>query len=53
VPDVFEMMRSRIKERGARGLAGIGRSFRVMDDNNSGMLSTEEFFKALKDYRIT
>lgn len=31
----------------------MGRSFRIMDDNQSGSLDIQEFWKALCDYRIT
>ena len=51
--DVLDLLRARLKSRGARGIAGLGRSFRVIDDDNSGALCPEEFFKALRDYRIT
>lgn len=46
-------MRERIKARGARGILNLGKSFKIMDDNNSGSLDSEEFTKALKSYRIT
>lgn len=46
-------MRSRIKERGARGIIGIGRSFKIIDDDGSKSLSEDEFAKCLRDYRIS
>ena len=51
--DIFEVMRERIKQRGARGIAGLARSFKVIDDDCSGSLSQAEFAKAMRDYRIT
>lgn len=46
-------MRQRIKARGARGIIGIGKSFKIMDDDNSGALDSQEFAKALSSYRIS
>jgi len=46
-------VRERIKARGARGILNLGKSFKIMDDNRSGALDSEEFSKALKSYRIT
>jgi len=46
-------VRERIKARGARGILSLGKSFKIMDDDNSGYLDSEEFAKALKSYRIT
>jgi Ca2+-binding EF-hand superfamily protein len=43
---------SKIRSRGARGLVGLARSFKIIDDDNSGQLSNQEFAKALRDYRI-
>ena len=43
----------KLKARGARGIIGLGRSFRVIDDNNTGTLDKNEFAKAMRDYRIT
>lgn len=45
-------MRTRIAKRGARGIAGIGRKFKIADDNRSGSLDKEEFKKAMHDFRI-
>jgi len=43
----------RLKARGARGIIGLGRSFRVIDDNATGTLDRNEFAKAMRDYRIS
>lgn len=50
---MLEKVRSRIKERGARGIIGIGRSFRIIDDDGSKSLNVDEFSKCLRDYRIS
>ena len=39
--------------RGARGIIGIGRSFRIIDDDGSRSLNLAEFRKCLSDYRIS
>jgi calcyphosin len=39
--------------RGARGIIGLKRIFKIMDDDNSGYLDPSEFSKALKDYRVS
>lgn len=41
-----------MKSRGARGIMGLKRVFKIMDDDRSGFLDKSEFNKALKDYRI-
>lgn len=40
-------------QRGARGILGLARIFKIMDDDRSGYLDRQEFSKALKDYRVT
>lgn len=45
-------VRNKIKSRGARGINGIQRVFKIMDDNNSKTLDVQEFTKAMNDYRI-
>jgi Ca2+-binding EF-hand superfamily protein len=47
------MVRQKIISRGARGINGIQRIFKIMDDNNSKSLDMDEFTKAMSDYRIT
>ena len=46
-------VRSKIVARGARGINGLRRCFKVMDDDGSRSLGRDEFAKALQDYRIT
>jgi hypothetical protein len=41
-----------LASRGARGLIGLGRQFRIMDDNRSNTLDYYEFNKAIKDFRV-
>jgi Ca2+-binding EF-hand superfamily protein len=38
--------------RGARGILGLRKVFKIMDDDNSGYLDANEWSKALKDYRV-
>ena len=49
---LMEHVRKRIAARGARGIAGIGRKFKIADDDNSKSLDREEFKKAMHDFRI-
>jgi len=51
--ELLERVRQRIRARGARGIIGIGRSFKIMDDDGSRSLNNAEFAKALRDYRIS
>jgi Ca2+-binding EF-hand superfamily protein len=51
--ELLTRVRDRLKARGARGIIGIGKSFKVMDDDNSGNLDANEFAKALSSYRIS
>jgi Ca2+-binding EF-hand superfamily protein len=46
-------VREKIISRGARGINGIKRIFKIMDDDNSKALDKQEFTKAMRDYRIT
>ncbi len=50
VDSLMKTLRARLKSRGARGIIGLGRSFRIMDDDRSRSLDPEEFNKAMKDY---
>lgn len=48
----MEKFREVMRSRGARGIFGLKRIFKIMDDDNSGYLDRQEFNKALKDYRV-
>ena len=50
--DVFERFRSKLAARGARGIIGIQRQFKIMDDDNSRSLSLNEFKKGCHDFRV-
>ena len=50
--DLVERLRQKLASRGARGIIGLGKQFRIMDDNNSRSLDIYEFTKAMKDYML-
>jgi hypothetical protein len=50
VERLIDVLRARLNARGARGIIGLGKSFRIMDDNRSRSLDIEEFIKAMRDY---
>lgn len=49
---MVEKLRAKLASRGARGIIGLGKQFRIMDDNNSRSLDMYEFAKAMKDYML-
>jgi len=50
--ELLDRFRDRMRQRGARGILGLKRVFKIMDDDRSGYLDAQEFKKALKDYRV-
>ena len=46
-------LRQKVTSRGVRGINGIKRVFKIMDDNSSKTLDFGEFAKAMSDYRIS
>ena len=42
-------LKTELKSRGAHGIHGLGRKFRIMDDDGSKSLSMAEFKKAMKE----
>lgn len=50
--ELLNYLRSKIVSRGARGINGLKRVFRILDDDGSKELSLQEFGKAMQDYRI-
>ena len=49
---LIDHVRSTIASRGARGIMGIQRKFKIADDNGNKQLDREEFKKAMHDFRI-
>ena len=52
VRQLVSIFRERIKGRGARGMVGIQRLFKIMDDDGSRSLSEAEFTKACQNFKI-
>lgn len=49
---ILDHVQKKIAARGARGISGIGKKFKIADDNNNKTLDKEEFTKAMHDFRI-
>jgi len=47
---LVERFRNKLKMRGGRGIVGMRRQFKIMDDNDSGTLDIQEFRKGIKDF---
>ena len=49
IDSILFRLRADLKRRGATGIAGLGRKFRIMDDNGSKSLSMAEFTKGMNE----
>jgi len=49
VGKMVEAFRDHVKQHGATGIAGIGRKFRICDDDHNGKLDHEELAKCFKE----
>lgn len=49
---LMQIFREKLAKRGNRGIMGLGRSFKIADDDRSGNLGMEEFQKAINDFRV-
>jgi Ca2+-binding EF-hand superfamily protein len=49
---LVERFRNKLKMRGGKGMVGMRRQFKIMDDNNSGTLDIHEFRKGIKDFQV-
>jgi len=50
--DPLEKLRLQCLARGCSGIKGLGRMFRIIDDNGSRKLELSEFMKGLHDYGV-
>ncbi|KAF4315440.1 hypothetical protein G195_011041, partial [Phytophthora kernoviae 00238/432] len=48
----LEILRDSLYEHGAKGIAGLGRKFRIADDNGNRKLSLSEFSKAVREHDL-
>lgn len=46
---LMDGLRARLKKHGARGIHGLSRKFKIMDDSGNHTLSREEFAKGLRE----
>lgn len=49
---LMDVFRKKLAGRGARGIMGLGRQFKIADDNRSFSLDMEEFKKCIHDFRV-
>ena len=47
-----EQLKTKLASRGARGVIGLQRQFKIMDDDGSRSLNKYEFSKAINDYML-
>ncbi|XP_048020786.1 calcyphosine-like a [Megalobrama amblycephala] len=51
--DAVQELRQQCLSRGAAGIKGLGRTFRIMDDDGSKSLDFQEFQKGLENYGVS
>jgi len=49
---LMDRLRQKLKSRGAHGMIGLQRNFKIMDDNHSLSLDKYEFSKAMTDFML-
>jgi Ca2+-binding EF-hand superfamily protein len=47
-----EALKTKLASRGGRGIIGLARQFKIMDDDNSKALNRSEFTKAMGDFAL-
>eukprot|EP01063_Lacrimia_lanifica_P010538 TRINITY_DN1727_c0_g1_i1.p1 TRINITY_DN1727_c0_g1~~TRINITY_DN1727_c0_g1_i1.p1 ORF type:complete len:317 (+),score=78.61 TRINITY_DN1727_c0_g1_i1:76-1026(+) len=52
VRPVLDRIRNACLRRGANGIRGLGRAFRIMDDNRSGTLTSDELKTGFEDWGV-
>ncbi len=49
---LLDRFRAKLVSNGARGIIGLGRKFKIMDDDRSNTINMEEFIKAVKECKL-
>jgi hypothetical protein len=49
---IMAKLKAQLASRGAKGIIGLGRLFKIMDDDGSNSLSFQEFKKAMREIRM-
>ena len=52
VNQLLAVFKLAVMKRGAKGIIGLQRVFKICDDDESGALNRAEFSKALREYKI-
>lgn len=52
VNQLIDIFRKKILQRGCKGIIGLQRVFKIMDDDGSKSLSRQEFEKACRDFKM-
>lgn len=52
VDTLMDVFRETLKSRGARGIAGLSRKFKIADDDNSGSIDFNEFKKCISEHAL-
>ena len=52
VAESMSTFRESLKQHGAKGIFGLGRKFKIADDDGSGNLSVAEFSKVINEHRL-
>jgi len=50
--EALEKLRQKLASRGGRGIIGLARQFKIIDDDNSKSLDLQEFTKGIRDFRV-
>jgi len=50
--ELIARLRKKLASRGARGIIGLSKQFRIMDDNHSMSLDKYEFTKGMQDFML-
>jgi Ca2+-binding EF-hand superfamily protein len=49
---ILNDLRGQLKRRGASGIIGLGRKFKIMDDDGSSSIDLSEFTKAMHECEL-